>query len=60
MGIKPVQGELNVELKPIFMYTENMSEHITAICEVMEAISNENAKKCKPEKRNFGSKEIKL
>ena len=73
MDIKPAQGELNVALKPIFMYIENInlihddliiatgtvSEHIAAIREVKEAISNAeltlNSEKCK-----FGCKEIKF
>ena len=73
MVIKPVQGELNVTLKPMFMQIDNMnlihddliianktsSEHITTICEVMEAISNAqltlNSEKCKS-----GSKEIRF
>ena len=35
MGIKPAQGQFNVALKP-----KTMPEHITAIREVMEAITN--------------------
>ena len=73
MGIKPAQGELNVALKPIFMHIDNnhlihddliiatrkMSEHIEAIREVMEAISNEGLR-LNPEKCKFGSKDIKF
>ena len=73
MVIKPVQGELNVALEPMFMHIDNMnlihddliianktsSEHITTICEVMEAISNAqltlNSEKCKS-----GFKEMKF
>ena len=68
-----VYKTINVTIKPIFMHIGNIhlihddliipsktsSEHITTICEVMEAISNAqltlNSEKCK-----FGSKEIKF
>ena len=73
MGIKPAQGELNVALKPIFTHIDNnnlihddliiatrkISEHIEAICEVMEAISNAGLG-LNPEKCKFGSKDIKF
>ena len=73
MGIKPAQGELNVALKPIFMYIDNInlihddliiatstvSEHIAAIREVKEAISNAELT-LNSEKFKFGYKEIKF
>ena len=73
MGIKPAQGELNVALKSIFMYIENInlihddliiatgtvSEHIAAIREVKEAISNAELT-LNSEKFKFGYKEIKF
>ena len=73
LGIKPAQGELSVALKPIFMHIDNihlihdvliiatrtMSEHIAAIREVTEAISNPGLT-LNPEKCKFGSKGIKF
>ena len=73
MVIKPAQGELNVALKPIFTHIDNnnlihddliiatrkISEHIEAIREVMEAISNAGLG-LNPEKCKFGSKDIKF
>ena len=71
MGLKPSQGELNVELKPIFAHmnnvhlihdddiitTKNISDHIKALRKVMEAVSLYGLI-LNPDKCHFGCKKI--
>ena len=71
MGLKPLQGELNVALKLIFAHinsvylihddviiaTKNMSDGIKAVSKVMEAVSLSRLT-LNPDKRHFGCKEI--
>ena len=73
MGLKPLQGELNVALKLIFAHinsvylihddviiaTKNISDSIKAVSKVMEAVSLSRLT-LNPDKCHFGCKEIKF
>ena len=73
MELAPSQGELNVALKPVFIHINNvylihddliiaakdMTDHIKAVREVMEAISSSGLT-LNPDKCHFGCKEIKV
>ena len=73
MGLKPVQGKLNVALKPIFAHitqahlihneliiaTKMHKEHKEVVLQVMQAISNSGLT-LNPEKCSFDEKQIKF
>ena len=73
MGLKPVQGKLNVAVKPIFAHipqvqlihddlliaTKTQKEHKEVVLQVMQAISNSGLT-LNPEKCSFGEMQIKF